>query len=53
MEFNKFGLNGTFRMVANCQKMCHFCLKSSIILKPVVGIASDLGRNVILKLFML
>ena len=43
------GLNGTFKMAANCcQRMCHFGLSLPISLKPVGGITSHLGHKVIL-----
>ena len=45
----QFGLNGPFKMAANCwQRMCHFGLSLPISLKPVSGITSHLGHTVIL-----
>ena len=41
----QFGLNGTFEMAANCQRMCHFDLSLLIFLKPVDGIYITFGSQ--------
>ena len=45
----QFGLNGTLKMAASCQRMSHFGLSKAMTLQPVGGIVLNLGHKVILR----